>query len=172
MLLLDDVISAVDAQTSKHIVQHCFEGELMKHRTIIIASHAVESLAPLASHSIFLDGGQAVWTGTGSQLLETPHMAHLKTENEKEHEAEPIIVDRRDSLKETEEEKDSFEIKEQVPKTPKQLIIEEQRNKGTINFDHWRDLKKFNGNNLFWTGAIALLFISSLAPVAERHTLE
>jgi hypothetical protein len=104
-------------------------------------------------------------------MLETSHMAHLKTESKSSNE-EPVLAERRESLKDAEADKESFEIKEQIPKTPRQLIIEEQRNKGTIDFNHWRDLKKFNGNNWFWTAAIALLFISSLAPVAERRVLE
>lgn len=78
-ILLDDVISAVDAQTSQHILKHCFQSSLMTGRTIIIASHAVESLAPLADKAIFLEDGTAKWQGLGPDLLESECMAHLKT---------------------------------------------------------------------------------------------
>ena len=195
-ILLDDVISAVDAQTSKHIVENCFASPLMQGRTIIIASHAVESLAPLAHHSIFLEDGKTVWTGPGKGLLESEHMKHLKTETAPAagHEVvfeknAPAGVDetaatemldkekleaRRQSLAEPGEKADAanFEIKEAIPKTPKQLILEEKRDQGTVDFRHWRDLKKFNGTNLFWTGAIALLLVSTLLPVIEKSVLE
>lgn len=80
VLLLDDVISAVDAQTSQHIIKHCFSSSLMSDRTVILASHAVESLASLAAHAIYLDDA-CLWQDSGSQLLETEHMAHLKSES-------------------------------------------------------------------------------------------
>lgn len=144
----------------------------MKDRTTIIASHAVESLAPLAGHSIYLDDGRAVWAGRGPELLETIHMAHLKTESKGSDSAEPLVAGRRQSLKEAEAEKDSFEIREQVAKTPKQLLVEEARDKGNIDLQHWKDLKRFNGNNLFWTGVVALLFLTAIGPVAEKHALE
>ena len=183
VLLLDDVISAVDAQTSKHIVQHCFNSTLMEGRTIIIASHAVEALAPLAGHAVFLDDGRAVWTGTGADLLESQHMNHLKTSfsddkiagtDENDGKGQKAIEGKEDNRPKDEvsKDKDTFEIKEQVPKTPKQLIMEEARNKNSIDAKHWKDLKRFNGNNFFWTGLITFLFLSALSPVAERRALE
>ena len=200
-ILLDDVISAVDAQTSKHIVENCFASPLMQGRTVIIASHAVESLAPLAHHSIFLEDGKTVWTGPGKELLESEHMKHLKTDRapaaghevvveknvppgvgetaatetlDKEKLDKEKLEARRQSLAEPGEKADAanFEIKEAIPKTPKQLILEEKRDQGTVDFRHWRDLKKFNGTNLFWTGAIALLLVSTLLPVIEKSVLE
>ena len=170
ILLLDDVISAVDAQTSKHIIQHCFRSELMQDRTIIIASHAVESLAPLAEHAVFLDNGRCVWTGTGPGLMESIHMEHLKTAASRmavsntDNESEPFTLEAGDQT--------AFEIKEAAPKTPRQLIMEENRQKGTVSTHYWTDLKRFNGNNLFWTAMVALLLACVLGRVAERRALE
>jgi ABC-type Na+ transport system ATPase subunit NatA len=76
-IVLDDVISAVDAHTSQHIINKCFQSPLMAGRTIIIASHAVEALAPLADQAIYLDEGRVQWQGTGPELLESEHMSHL-----------------------------------------------------------------------------------------------
>ena len=203
IILLDDVMSAVDAQTSKHIIEHCFSSPLMAGRTVIIASHAVEALAPLAHHSVFLDDGKAVWTGPGKDLLESEHMKHLKTEskwvdfndadvsekdasiakNEKiaisgannDKALDSRLSDRKSSISSEsadKKDKDKFEIKEAFPKTPKQLLLEEGRDTGTIEFRHWRDLKRFNGTNLFWTGAIFLLIVGALLPVIEKSVLE
>lgn len=201
IILLDDVISAVDAQTSKHIVEHCFSSPLMAGRTIIIASHAVEALAPLAYHSVFLDDGRAVWTGSGQELLESEHMKHLKTdpkrinyENSENPDSEKEIgIDQKDTgyaadngidpnipakpgsvFSSLGEKKamDKFELKEAISKTPKQLILEEGRDKGTVEFRHWRDLKRFNGTNVFWAGALTLLLLSTIFPVVEKTVLE
>jgi ABC-type multidrug transport system ATPase subunit len=179
-ILLDDVISAVDAQTSQHIIKHCFTSPLMAGRTVIIASHAVELLAPLACQALFLDAGKVVWTGTGPDLLESEHMAHLKTEapallkEEEEDNNVPTIGTlrkRRQSEKLSSMSAD-FELNTGVARTPRQLLMEEQRAKGTIDMQHWKDLITSNGGKMFWSGLMVLLFVTCLSPVAERKALE
>ena len=171
VILLDDVISAVDAQTSQHIVQHCFKSPLMTERTLIIASHAVESLAPLANQAILLDDGKAVWQGTGPQLLESEHMAHLQTESYKnEIDSSP---DRTENIEaQIPHTVDIFTMKEAIPKTPKQIILEEQRAKGNVDLYRWRDLLNLNGSNLFWATIVILMLAGCLAPVADKRVLE
>ncbi|EIW71721.1 hypothetical protein TREMEDRAFT_67926 [Tremella mesenterica DSM 1558] len=168
VLLLDDVISAVDAETSQHIVNHCFRGRLMTGRTVIIASHAVEALAPLAHRAIFLDDGQVIWSGAGPDLLTSNHMAHLTSDKitSSADTSAPINMERRGSLADV--EKSTFEIKEATPKTPRQLIIEEKQAKGSVELKHWKQLMRFNGGGGFWAGMIALVVMGCLAPVAER----
>ena len=143
----------------------------MAERTIIIASHAVEALAPLASHSIFLDDGRAVWTGTGPELLESEHLSHLKTEPVESAESE-LNVTKEWSHSVKADKPSDLEIKEAVPKTPKQLLVDEQRVKGSVSLTHWRDIKTFNGNNIFWAGLLTVLILNTIAPVAERLVLE
>lgn len=53
-LLLDDVLSAVDTETAAHIVTHLFQGALAKGRTILLVTHQVQLLAPLAEQIIVL----------------------------------------------------------------------------------------------------------------------
>ena len=147
----------------------------MYGRTVIIATHAVESLAPLAEQAIFLHDGMAVWQGTGPGLLESEHMAHLKTE------PSTIATSETKSLGQNIEKRRSstnldveqfFEVKEALPKTPKQLIIEEQQMKGSIDMNHWLDLLRFNGSALYWITLILLTFGTCLMPVAYRRVLE
>ncbi|KGB78045.2 ABC transporter ABCC.6 [Cryptococcus deuterogattii R265] len=189
VLLLDDVISAVDAQTSQHIIKHCFSSSLMSGRTVILASHAVESLASLAAHAIYLDDGRCLWQGSGRQLLETGHMAHLKSESRSSSrlpsrlpsrerlKAEPKI-NRKDKKKsekpgslDVQAAKGKFEIREAIPKTPKQLVIEEERAVGAVDLIHWKNLLKFNGNGVYWGAAFTLMMAAVLAPVCERKVL-
>jgi ABC-type multidrug transport system ATPase subunit len=184
-LLLDDVISAVDAQTSQHIITHCFRSPLIAGRTVIIASHAVESLAPLAQNALFLDTGTVVWNGAGPELLESEHMTHLRTEvpevppTPTRGEAEEPATHERKACVNTLNGGGSgalggaqFEVRKAIAKTPRQLIMENKRAKGTIDLKHWKDLMVFNGGKLFWIGLTAILLASCLLPVAERKTLE
>ncbi|TYJ54700.1 hypothetical protein B9479_004639 [Cryptococcus floricola] len=191
VLLLDDVISAVDAQTSQHIIKHCFNSQLMEGRTVILASHAVESLAPLAKHAIYLDDGKCLWQGTGRELLDSQHMTHLKTEsrmpsrlpsrlpstdNLKTEGTTSVSPESKADLKKPDNidiaaQMDSFEIREAIPKTPKQLVLEEERASGAVDLVHWKNLLKFNGNKVYWFGAVILMLVSVSMPVAERTIL-
>jgi hypothetical protein len=148
----------------------------MAGRTLIIASHAVESLAPIADQAIFIDAGRVVWQGTGPDILASEHMAHLKTEtaNSGGDDSTSIGGDpsenrRRSSLIDNAQ---AFEIKEHPLKTPRQLMMEEHKAKGTVDVSHWRELISFNGGKTFWLVLAALLLGTVAAPVAERGVLE
>ncbi|KAJ7167899.1 P-loop containing nucleoside triphosphate hydrolase protein [Mycena filopes] len=52
ILLLDDVLAALDVHTSKWIVEKCFSGDLVKGRTIILVTHNVALAAPMADFTI------------------------------------------------------------------------------------------------------------------------
>ncbi|WWC95346.1 hypothetical protein V866_002208 [Kwoniella sp. B9012] len=194
-LLLDDVISAVDAQTSKHIVQHCFKSPLLAGRTVIIASHAIEALAPLADHSIYLEDGQCMFDGTGRELLDSEYMSHLKTESrmpsrmptrkpsmvslsDQTQTENAMIskevkerVERNEVSEKSIEQASKFEIKIAIPKTPRQLILEEQRVTGTVDLKHWYNLLALNGGGFYWTLVSLLMLASTLTPVSERTVL-
>ncbi|WVQ96554.1 hypothetical protein IAU59_003659 [Kwoniella sp. CBS 9459] len=187
-LLLDDVISAVDAQTSKHIINHCFRSPLLEGRTVIIASHAVESLAPLAHKAIYLDGGRCIWQGNGRELMDSEHMSHLRSESrmpsrmpsrlpsstEVTKNAEIASSSSEDDNGDgpsSENDAEKFEIAEQVPKTPRQLILEEHRETGEVDTEHWKNLLKFNGGGFYWTVVIAILLATTLSPVGEKRVL-
>ncbi|KAJ7485533.1 P-loop containing nucleoside triphosphate hydrolase protein [Mycena latifolia] len=52
VLLLDDVLAALDVHTSKWIVEKCFSGDLVKGRTLILVTHNVALVAPIADFTI------------------------------------------------------------------------------------------------------------------------
>ncbi|KAL7412630.1 hypothetical protein BDY24DRAFT_442169 [Mrakia frigida] len=49
IILMDDILSALDAHTAKWIVEKCLSSQLIKGRTVIIASHHTSLLTPVAS---------------------------------------------------------------------------------------------------------------------------
>ena len=171
-LLLDDVISAVDAHTSQHIINYCFKSPLLSGRTIIVASHAVESLAPLAAYALFLEESRISWRGTGPALLESKHMSHLKTGAPSQT---GDCIPTEDSLETSRSRQigaDDFVYRADVPKTPRQLILDEAREKGNVKTEHWKTLLHFNGGTAFWAGYIMSMVAVCLSPVAERRVLE
>ncbi|KAG2065985.1 P-loop containing nucleoside triphosphate hydrolase protein [Suillus decipiens] len=70
MLLLDDVLAALDVHTSKWIVEKCFAGDLVRDRTLILVTHNV-AMASSVAHFIVSMGsdGQIVSHGSISEAM-------------------------------------------------------------------------------------------------------
>ncbi|GAA6021159.1 hypothetical protein JCM10207_008338 [Rhodosporidiobolus poonsookiae] len=71
LLLLDDVISAVDAHTAAHIFEKCLKGPLLEGRTVVLVSHHVQLTAPGAAYVVELDNGRVGFSGTGADYLKS-----------------------------------------------------------------------------------------------------
>ncbi|EMD41558.1 hypothetical protein CERSUDRAFT_128415 [Gelatoporia subvermispora B] len=55
ILLIDDVLAALDVGTAQWIVKHCFQGELMRDRTVILVTHNISVTTPIADFIVTLD---------------------------------------------------------------------------------------------------------------------
>ncbi|THV04763.1 P-loop containing nucleoside triphosphate hydrolase protein [Dendrothele bispora CBS 962.96] len=69
IILLDDVLAALDVHTSKWIVDKCFRGDLIKGRTVVLVSHNVVLTKPIAGFVVSLRGGRIVSQGSVSDAL-------------------------------------------------------------------------------------------------------
>lgn len=67
-VLLDDVLSAVDNHTAKHLYRHCLKGTLMKGRTVIMVTHSVALCLPGSALAIALKDGKVLASGTGPEM--------------------------------------------------------------------------------------------------------
>ncbi|KAJ7497652.1 hypothetical protein FB451DRAFT_240230 [Mycena latifolia] len=58
IILLDDILAALDVHTAKWIVEKCLSGDLIKNRTVILVTHNVAMTAKIANFvvSVTLDG--------------------------------------------------------------------------------------------------------------------
>ncbi|CAN3476413.1 oligomycin resistance ATP-dependent permease Yor1p [Diutina catenulata] len=78
ILLMDDVLSAVDARVGKHIVENCFL-DVMADTTRVIATHQL-SLIGDASKVIYVPGDGSIDVGSESELRDrNPGFAQLLT---------------------------------------------------------------------------------------------
>lgn len=68
-VILDDVLSAVDAQTAQHIYRNVLKGPLMKGRTCILVTHAVGLCLPAAAFVVMLEDGKTFASGTPAELI-------------------------------------------------------------------------------------------------------
>ncbi|KZV93631.1 hypothetical protein EXIGLDRAFT_835559 [Exidia glandulosa HHB12029] len=70
ILLLDDVLAALDVHTSKWIVDKCFKGGLLRNRTVILVTHNIPLVADIAAFVVSLSpDGRVVGRGTVAEVL-------------------------------------------------------------------------------------------------------
>ncbi|KZT60642.1 hypothetical protein CALCODRAFT_553559 [Calocera cornea HHB12733] len=83
ILLLDDVVSALDVHTARWVVEKCLQGDLIKDRTVLLVTHAVALIAPIASNVISLGmQGRLISQGPLSNtLLSDPSLREELEEN-------------------------------------------------------------------------------------------
>ena len=62
-VLLDDILSAVDAQTAQHIVHQCLAGDLLRGRSVVLVTHQTELCLPVVHHVVRLLDGQIEYSG-------------------------------------------------------------------------------------------------------------
>ncbi|KAJ1030229.1 hypothetical protein NDA16_001140 [Ustilago loliicola] len=68
ILLLDDVLAAVDSHTAKKLVDDCLCGDLVRGRTVVLVTHHVEAVLPHVAHVVMLDDGRIRASGSPGEL--------------------------------------------------------------------------------------------------------
>nr|QFR37217.1 ABC transporter [Cyberlindnera americana] len=96
IILLDDVLSAVDARVGKHIMDECICG-LLANKTRLLATHQL-SLIGAANRIIILDGSGSLDVGTQEELLLRSSefknlMEYSKEAQEEEEETDKLLIE-------------------------------------------------------------------------------
>ncbi|KAH7910130.1 hypothetical protein BJ138DRAFT_1127138 [Hygrophoropsis aurantiaca] len=196
ILLLDDVLSAVDAHTAHHLYHECLKGELMHGRTVILVSHHVQLCTSGASYVVALDNGRVLFQGDRSAFQASPIMSNLvhsgsgDTDDKDDTVTAPVVEDviplaeskALDSNDPSENDPNSEtsstaaaseEAKPEVErKAPRKLIEEEKRAVGHIGKDIWITYITACGQHKYWAGFIAVLVLAALSPVLENWWLK
>ncbi|KAG9313459.1 hypothetical protein JVU11DRAFT_5783 [Chiua virens] len=192
ILLLDDVLSAVDAHTAHHLYNECLKGELAHGRTVILVSHHIQLCAPGASYVVALDNGRVAFQGGSDAFMTSSVMSTLVHANTGEvddkdatspvEEAEkPDITVEAISATETEPVSETsstaFTTEEAKPepekkKSPRKLIEEEKRAVGHIGRDIWETYIKACGGYTYWLIFGVCLLLGALSPVVESWWLK
>ncbi|CAK5274807.1 unnamed protein product [Mycena citricolor] len=92
ILLLDDVLAALDVHTSKHIVEKCFAGSLVRGRTVILVTHNVALTSPIADFTVSIgSNGRISSQGSIAEVIE--HDVAVAAEANQELQALEEVVD-------------------------------------------------------------------------------
>lgn len=90
ILLLDDVLSALDVHTAKWIVDNCFRGSLVRGRTVLLVTHNVALVAPCAGYSIELSpDGQVIRQGSIDSMLGESSLLQADAQQDQESMGKP-----------------------------------------------------------------------------------
>ncbi|KAJ3554167.1 hypothetical protein NP233_g12480 [Leucocoprinus birnbaumii] len=96
ILLLDDILAALDVHTSAWIVEKCLRGDLVKGRTVILVTHNIALTSDLAAFIVSLgSNGTVLSQGTDMSIAiarNSKLILELRT-NEETHAIEEQVVD-------------------------------------------------------------------------------
>ncbi|ELU39893.1 multidrug resistance-associated ABC transporter [Rhizoctonia solani AG-1 IA] len=124
VVLMDDVLSAVDSHTAELIVKRCFLGPLMKHRTVILVTHHVDLVLPAVSWVVKLYEGQVESQGTVAQLRESGALSSIRA-GQKEIELTEEVITTGSGEDQTGGPKDPN-------KTARKLVEDEKKASGSV----------------------------------------
>ncbi|KAI5825519.1 hypothetical protein K523DRAFT_323377 [Schizophyllum commune Tattone D] len=95
VLLLDDILAALDVHTAKWIVDKCLVGDLVKGRTVILVTHNVALTRPIAAYAVALhtDGCVSSHGTTQEVFAHEPELVQEEKEEQATIEKAEEIVD-------------------------------------------------------------------------------
>ncbi|KAJ7785356.1 multidrug resistance-associated ABC transporter [Mycena maculata] len=175
ILLLDDVLSAVDAHTAHHLYHSCLRGELMTGRTVILVSHHVQLCAPGAAYIVALDNGRVQFEGNRDDFQSSGVMTGLvQSTTANEEEQTEVAIEGTDKLQaEGSDDAQSTAVSSPVASkveknAPRKLIEEEKRAVGRVAKDVWATYIKACGGAGYWSLFILVFVVAALGPVLEN----
>jgi ABC-type multidrug transport system fused ATPase/permease subunit len=74
-VIMDDVLSAVDAHTAKWIFDKALMGPLMHHRTCILVTHNATLVLPHADFAVVMDNGRVTAQGSANEVINSGKLA-------------------------------------------------------------------------------------------------
>ncbi|OSD04422.1 multidrug resistance-associated ABC transporter [Trametes coccinea BRFM310] len=165
ILLLDDVLAALDVHTARWIVDKCFKGDLLRGRTVLLVTHNVAMASPIADHVVSLGtDGRIASQGTLSKVLAKDEklLAEL-SEEEKE-------------LKKADAEVDHVDPDDEAApkKADGKLVVAEEIAEGRVSWPALRlYLSSMGGTHafIFWLSVVGFLVICELTAILQTYWL-
>lgn len=163
VILLDDVLAALDVHTAKWIVDKALCGDLVKGRTVLLVSHNIALAAPIASFVVLLGRhGTVSATGSVSDVLKKDSFLRTQLEKacEEAREEEEGDID----LKAEEAGKGEDEMTKQASG---KLIIAEEKAIGRAELAAFMLYIRGIGGPLIWSIFIIALSAAMLVKVGQ-----
>ncbi|KIJ23038.1 hypothetical protein M422DRAFT_105687, partial [Sphaerobolus stellatus SS14] len=157
IIILDDVLSALDVHTSKWILEKCFLGDLVKGRTLIMVTHNVSLIGPHADFVVSL--------GIDARILAQGSFSEVLSHNDKLRRA---VLENLKQVEKVDQEVDNNDPDEVKAVSDGKLVVEEESGIGHLS---WASLKMyfaaFEGRwpTLFWSAIWSATFFECIVEV-------
>ncbi|EJT81257.1 hypothetical protein GGTG_01241 [Gaeumannomyces tritici R3-111a-1] len=178
ILVLDDVLSAVDAHVGKIIVDQALAGELANGRTRILATHHAELCLPIASYLVRLHEGrlESAETLAATPTKPTPvlksdassHVTGLSSSDGmtvSDHQSVSALTTPEDSDGEQQDKKSDKQKN-------KKKEDEEGREKGRVKWTVYKGYLSASNTVILWLGALLLIFSGRVILVGRTWSLK
>ncbi|WVW84262.1 hypothetical protein I302_106292 [Kwoniella bestiolae CBS 10118] len=152
---LDDILSAVDAHTAQYICNECLNGSLLQNRTVVLVSHHVSLVLPIAKYIISLskDGQveQACPAGevSYSNLVDIAPAESSIDEPTDSPGISKVSIQRRQSH--------HYEERNESSGASRHLYREEHKSVGRVSSNHYFMVFRSAGGFWYWS-ALALVY--------------
>jgi ABC-type methionine transport system ATPase subunit len=85
VLLLDDILAALDVHTAVWIAKKCLKGDLVRDRTVLLVTHNVALVSPIAEYVVALGSeGRIISQGSPTDALVVDDAAGAEVAHEQE----------------------------------------------------------------------------------------
>ncbi|EIN12781.1 multidrug resistance-associated ABC transporter [Punctularia strigosozonata HHB-11173 SS5] len=182
-VLLDDVLSAVDAHTAGYIYDNCLKGELMRGRTVILVSHHVQLCSVGAKYIVALDNGSVQFSGSREGFQSSGLIDTLMQSGAANIEDDEVLMvpedaghdDRKtatDASSETAVSTTESNANPEKTKSPRKLVEDEARATGRVSAAIWTLFIKSCGGSVHWAFTIIALLVAAAGPLLENGWLK
>ncbi|KAG8746879.1 hypothetical protein FRC12_014196 [Ceratobasidium sp. 428] len=145
VVILDDILSAVDSPTAEYLIQKCLLGPLMKDRTVVLVTHHVDLVLPLVSWVVKLNEGRIEAQGTVANLRASGALVSANSHR----------TTVQGSKTEHSVAKDDTKVKE--PKDAKKLVEDEKKSIGNVKL---RVYKAYLSASSYWLFGMLIAFLA------------
>ncbi|KAF8178262.1 multidrug resistance-associated ABC transporter [Pholiota molesta] len=187
ILILDDVLSAVDAHTAHHIYHECLKGELVHGRTVILVSHHIQLCAPGASYVVALDNGSVRFEGSKEGFNQSGVFKSLinssadavEDSRPANNSSDTVVELKGGQPMESQSQISTGSIRVSLQasgsksenKRPHKLAQDEKRAQGRVSRDIWELYLSACGNRWYWISFVAIFIAAAVGPVLDRGWL-
>jgi ABC-type multidrug transport system fused ATPase/permease subunit len=198
VLVMDDVLSAVDAHVGRHLFENALTGPLATGRTRILVSHHVTLLLPKTQYQVRLANGRVESAGFVEDLKATGQMDHILQDEQQGEEAIEddeaglmpdiqhvrthssnrgrLTVTRDRSRRRSSRLSNASRARSTIsetpdPKAPRKFTEEEQKEKGRVKWHVYGKYISASGGLWFWSSALLLYMLYQGVIVARVSNL-
>ncbi|QRW00087.1 ABC transporter transmembrane region [Ceratobasidium sp. AG-Ba] len=163
VLILDDILSALDTHTSRSIIVQCLKGDLIRGRTVLFVTHNIAMVGEISDFVVLLGPeGRIANRGSVSEVFNTNPELHISMEK-----------DRGTDQKHTLENHDAVAFREQGPtkKSKKAGVAAEELAEGRVRWHALTFFLNALGGAGFWILYLAGSILAALAVLLQTYWL-